>query len=134
MNILPCPFCGQTPDSSDEDFCYPIKTDRKIYRAGCIESAGGCGAEVLGESVSEAIAAWNRRSTQNVMNWQPIETAPKDETPILVFNGHRMQVAQWIGIPSFISGWFIDDSKHGPRLIRGSLPTHWMPLPEKPNE
>lgn len=62
--ILPCPFCGQIPDEEDEDFCYPItRADAKvvIYRAGCVEAAGGCGAEVLGHSAEEAIQRWNTR-------------------------------------------------------------------------
>lgn len=65
VEILPCPFCGQVPDPNDEDFCYPINITRKnqpaIYRAGCIEAAGGCGAEILGDSVDHAITRWNTR-------------------------------------------------------------------------
>lgn len=62
---LPCPFCGMTPDSTDADFCYPTLTRKdgtSIYRAGCIESAGGCGAEVLGDSPNDAIWRWNTRT------------------------------------------------------------------------
>lgn len=66
IEVLPCPFCGQVPDSTDHDFCYPINVTRKdqprIYRAGCIECAGGCGAEVLGDSVEDAIRRWNTRA------------------------------------------------------------------------
>ncbi len=61
MTILPCPFCGQVPDTSDGDFCYPIIRDNRFYRAGCIESHGGCGAEVIGESPERAIEKWNTR-------------------------------------------------------------------------
>lgn len=68
IKISPCPFCGITPDHKDEDFCYPINSSRKIYRTGCIESAGGCGAEVLGNSADDAIANWNRRSTPREMS------------------------------------------------------------------
>ena len=63
-DVKQCPFCGQFPDSTDCDFCYPILTRKngtKIYRAGCIESAGGCGAEVLGDSVNDAVRRWNTR-------------------------------------------------------------------------
>lgn len=59
--LKPCPFCGQIPDANDEDSIYPVTLDRKVYRAGCIESAGGCGAEVLGCSREDAIEKWNAR-------------------------------------------------------------------------
>lgn len=63
--ISPCPFCGQTPDPEDGDFCYPItrpdQEGRQVWRAGCIEVAGGCGDEVTGWSAEEAVAAWQRR-------------------------------------------------------------------------
>lgn len=66
--IKPCPFCGQNVDSlkEDPDFCYPATrpdphTGNQVFRAGCIECAGGCGAEVLGNSPSDAIERWNTR-------------------------------------------------------------------------
>ncbi len=61
----PCPFCGQLPDVTDEDFFYPLFRSESefhvLWRAGCIESAGGCGAEVTGHSAQEAIDKWERR-------------------------------------------------------------------------
>jgi hypothetical protein len=55
--------------------------------------------------------------------WQPIETAPDDDTDVLVFCDGLIWVA------SFYHGlwWFEqrDDS-------RRSDPTHWMPLPDRP--
>ncbi|MFA5920087.1 MAG: hypothetical protein WC856_02200 [Methylococcaceae bacterium] len=59
--VKPCPFCGQIIDETDGDFCYPMDRNKLIWRAGCIESAGGCGAEVFGESWEEAIKKWNTR-------------------------------------------------------------------------
>lgn len=58
----PCPFCGQEIDITDKDFCYPNNREMTEWRAGCIEIAGGCGAEILGETAEEAINKWNRRS------------------------------------------------------------------------
>lgn len=66
------------------------------------------------------------------MNWQPIDTAPKDGTPFLAYDSHRqaMFVAKWHhnysdnpadGYWSNIVG--DDDTCH---------PTHWMPLPKAP--
>lgn len=62
---LSCPFCGQLPDVDDEDFYYQLYRSNSefhvLWRAGCIESAGGCGAEVTGHSAQEAIDKWERR-------------------------------------------------------------------------
>ena len=63
--------------------------------------------------------------------WQPIETAPKDGTSILLFASDYpplsyMGVGQWAFADpdlGFVEGWF------WPFAIR---PTHWMPLPVPP--
>lgn len=65
------------------------------------------------------------------MNWQPIETAPMDGTPILGFDGSNMTtIYYWKGriFPGEWSlcapGLYAEDDEY--------LPTHWMPLPEPP--
>lgn len=68
--------------------------------------------------------------------WMPIETAPKDGTPILLaakgFDGG-------VGIAAFDTGWspdgwwMCDDGKRAVDLpLRGADPTHWQPLPTPP--
>ena len=60
--------------------------------------------------------------------WQPIETAPKDGTHIILSckflpNDWRIK----------IGGWRFD--KNNWQLFGGSwTPTHWMPLPAAPTE
>lgn len=64
--------------------------------------------------------------------WQPIETAPKDGTHILGFDGSYMTTVEWWE-PSHKTepgSW---------NLVQGCIrgysewePTHWMPLPEPP--
>ncbi len=56
------------------------------------------------------------------MNWRPIETAPKDNTDLLLgfSNGDDVTVG------SFCREAWMD--QHG----WGLEPTHWMPLPEQP--
>ena len=66
------------------------------------------------------------------IEWQPIETAPKDGTDILVMTGETMHVVRWINIHGDFDYWAVDDNKHGPFTLRGKAPTHWMPLPETP--
>jgi hypothetical protein len=68
------------------------------------------------------------------MNWQPIETAPKDEDYLLLLFNGRTTVGGWTPKRTLSSGrhtwerpagwWTQDDSGHSP--------THWMPLPEPP--
>jgi hypothetical protein len=56
------------------------------------------------------------------MDWQPIETAPKDdETWVLAFNGDEYAVCIW-------TGEYWSDNEY---MMRPQ-PTHWMPLPEPP--
>ena len=66
------------------------------------------------------------------IEWQPIETAPKDGTDILVMTGETMHVVRWINIHGDFDYWAVDDNKHGPFTLRGKAPTNWMPLPDPP--
>jgi hypothetical protein len=75
------------------------------------------------------------------MTWQPIETAPKDGTPILVWNGSSfgfytragdMGVAIWReqALPGKDRWrWCAQDCCDG---VTTYDPTHWMPLPGPP--
>lgn len=65
----------------------------------------------------------------DMTEWQPIETAPKDDHPILCYHphpggGYRICTMLWHK-PS--SSWRADVHS----FIRFD-PTHWMPLPEPP--
>jgi len=74
------------------------------------------------------------------MSWQPIETAPKDGSSILVFP------ATWDKKPCSIAHWNTDEYSKKPRPFwerddqiqitysRGATTTHWMPLPPPPEE
>lgn len=75
----------------------------------------------------------------NPTNWQPIETAPRDGTRVLLFrHGPNNQI---------VCGWWNTDCyakrprsywSHDFERICGTIdarqnpPTHWMPLPEPP--
>lgn len=60
------------------------------------------------------------------MNWQPIETAPKDGTRILLFNSYQVRLGYWGGKRP--ACWKEDSG----RSLWGAPPTHWMPLPAPP--
>lgn len=64
------------------------------------------------------------------MKWQPIETAPLDGTPVLVVDDQgRGCCCVYIATYSSLSGWTLDTSPQ-----EEGYPTHWMPLPELPEE
>ncbi|WP_367079153.1 DUF551 domain-containing protein [Luteitalea sp.] len=69
------------------------------------------------------------------MTWQPIETAPKDGTPVLVyFPEIGVWEVRW-STDVFDDGfWCVSDNKFEDRPLRGWIenPTHWMPLPAPP--
>lgn len=72
---------------------------------------------------------------EKLREWQPIETAPKDGTAILVYTGSGWYVTAWLqgdDTDAGIDWWYVDDNKHGPYPLRGNSPTHWMPLPNPP--
>ena len=57
--------------------------------------------------------------------WQPIATAPRDDTDVLVLCDHGI-----ISIGSFCGTmWWIEQTTYEKRE-----PTHWMPIPERPRE
>jgi len=64
------------------------------------------------------------------MNWQPIETAPHDETDVLVDGNGSYAVACWNGEEWRDMG---DIGWAGMCGNEGNQPTHWMPLPPPPN-
>lgn len=66
--------------------------------------------------------------------WQPIETAPKDGTSILVWRRNQVLVAHWdidkyAKTPRPYWGAFDVWNKTSNRL---TPPTHWMPMPRPP--
>jgi hypothetical protein len=64
------------------------------------------------------------------MNWQPIETAPKDGTRILV-SDYQMGVviAKWCETCWMNgAGWLVYDDRSD--TISVDEPSHWMPLPD----
>ena len=69
------------------------------------------------------------------MEWQPIDTAPRDGTRILLaWAGSEVTEGYWMGDSSRnywgVVGWFSIDEDV--LTSRPSRPSHWMPLPQPP--
>lgn len=70
--------------------------------------------------------------------WLPIETAPKDGTSILLWDGYRLEVARW-GYDDLYDRdpkkWIYGEC-YGEYNDYNSVdsPTHWMKLPESPKQ
>ena len=64
------------------------------------------------------------------MTWQPIETAPKDGTLILVWDGRQAFSGFWgrVSHPLNPLGWVGGHCQ----INHITQPTHWMPLPSPP--
>lgn len=64
--------------------------------------------------------------------WQPIETAPKDGTVVIILHGNLMAIA--FADPENEGVWTLDDGHDYRPACRRELtkPTHWMPLPSPP--
>lgn len=62
------------------------------------------------------------------MEWQPIETAPKEQGNLLCWDGAVMAICEW-----WIEGaeWSVVHDAEGYHW-NGYTPTHWQPLPEPP--
>jgi hypothetical protein len=87
--------------------------------------------------LNENIAAALSTTAAQAEAWRPIETAPKDETIILVGNFRDswscfQHVVYWndtdLGTPEH--PWRITDTDQG---IHKDYPTHWQPLPAPPS-
>lgn len=77
------------------------------------------------------------------MDWQPIETAPKDGTRIFLFFPewrHSVQPGHWLDSKEIRYGkiyresaqWIVEGSAFFSIHERKLEPTHWMPLPDPP--
>lgn len=92
-----------------------------------------------GDAKSERIDVGGKGWRGYPMNqWQPIETAPKDGTEIILYFPslvHSIQIANWHHAEYFTNGKKTFESC---RWTIGSIlgdppePTHWMFLPEPP--
>nr|WP_164083562.1 Lar family restriction alleviation protein [Stenotrophomonas pavanii] len=128
IELKPCPFCGGA-----------AKTLHGAFSDYDEVQCQDCFAEAL-------LCCWNSRATPSPQ-WQPIESAPKDGTAVLVMqnnwpgckngvaeecNGHNTYVAAWWADERGGAGAWICymDAVRDPECP--IQPTHWQPLPTTP--
>jgi hypothetical protein len=92
----------------------------------------GGGFKLAGRSRRSGLCYAGAEKKTLTMEWQPIETAPKDGTRLLGYDveSSDMAVVYWCEKPwtrewrlVVCGGWAEDDEWE---------PTHWMPLPDPP--
>lgn len=69
------------------------------------------------------------------MEWQPIETAPRDGTHILVATEGTIGLVWWedYAVELYDGVGWRDHGDMGWGGMIGAEPTHWMPLPDPPS-
>lgn len=146
--VEPCPWCD-----GDDIALYLRVSNWRCECEVCGASGPHCGTK------AQAIAAWNRVAGQR---WRPIETAPRDGTPLDLWvvppskaeprdfpifvgaHAHRIPDAT----PCYQTAWqsegrtitgrrFYDDDGDecldpDDTSVRATRATHWRPLPEPP--
>ena len=117
------PFCSQCGGQGVVQVMSSNRPDAYEIDADCPHCKGECVAPAATDKPAVAVPSVPT-------GWQPIDTAPKDGTDILLFTGVQTCIACYI--QHDIEWWHIDDNKHGPFPLRGPSPTHWMPLPAPP--
>jgi len=102
------------------------KKDNNDCGEGWYDRFGTCNSD------EASVAALRAALEELGGGWQPIETAPKDGTEIIVWwpeIGHPY-ITKWT---RFINGNLYRDGWHC-GIWEVERPTHWMPLPKPPKE
>jgi len=68
-------------------------------------------------------------------SWQPIDTAPKDGTAILLWPYGHFEFWNGAAEAEVVLGYCTEDEEwFNPEARLSFKPTHWMPLPEPPED
>jgi len=133
ITIAACPVQGIKNEGEPDDPETYSHYDLIAYCAdypeeGCV----GLGPE-LAEPIARALE--QPASAAGVEGWRPIESAPRDGTPILLgYIGSHSEEGRWMGDPERNhwreTGWFATDDDV--LCEHPSHPDAWMPLPAAP--
>ncbi len=121
--LKPCPFCKST------SVCPSFKEGPEglVHFVECLSCWANCGGN---SSQEEAVKAWQQAGQQ----WQPIETAPKDGTRVVVASEVGVWVSTYEENVLGQVGWIGSSPNHPLSQPDFKMtPTHWQPLPAAPD-
>lgn len=105
------------------------------YARGLPDQLTACAEAIRALTPDDARAALARMMAERAApKWQPIETAPKDGTRVVLFMDDEA-IEGWFVSGSRFSGWrIVAMPSHGCGCCSYTdpEPTHWMPLPDAP--
>jgi hypothetical protein len=143
-SLLPCPFCGSA-DTDDVLYCAVDEYHRAyVTCSNCFAEGPVVRDKEIGSAaaIKQAAAAWNQQRN----TWQPIKTAPRDGTWVLLAGGEcefneesdnkgRAVTARWtteFSCRDTSGRWqfaYYDSGVYG----EYENPTHWQPRPPSPH-
>jgi len=132
---VPCPECTRVVKLSTEAYRQGAREqqqehERLIKQAHDIETVlrdASVGSGSLVEGVRRLVQKAEEGAREAREQWQPIETAPKDDTAILVANIVNGALYRVSDATFAYVGWF---TRYGG--VGCSWATHWTPLPDPP--
>lgn len=74
------------------------------------------------------------------MKWQTIDTAPRDGTRVMLYKFHDglgwhvLGHGYFVGDDPVVRGWVTSGFTDPPGNLGLAAPSHWMPLPNPPEE
>ncbi|MEN5207987.1 Lar family restriction alleviation protein [Stenotrophomonas terrae] len=117
--LKPCPFCG----SADSE----MQQAQAEHYVQCLECEA---STALLSSRREARELWNRRAALRAApEWQPIDTAPKDDRVLVRCESGSVYAAHWVQNPmTGDEAWLVCALEDGTQML--VHPVEWMPLPD----
>ena len=73
--LIPCPFCGSTKVIAEN-----INNDGKTHVVKCLQCGANTGAYFQGDSLRNAVDAWNRRANDDISFWEEFQHMLYDST------------------------------------------------------
>ena len=126
---------GDIPDELWYKLKLQIDAGDRFGVAGTFRGVVRVTKKSIHKRVAELIPA-SAQAAAKVQQWQPIETAPKDGTEIILSREARVTSGLWFdmgGDDEGAEGWSGWVSQDG-GFSEEHPPTNWMPLPEPPTE